>query len=470
MQSRGSTEIFWSSDTGDDEIEDLPLAVAIDLAHALVAGVAESAGIRALFIKGPVANHHGIRRHRVSSDVDVLVLPGDVEALRDALLERGWAVRPESFAHREFVTHSLTLLHPAWPCDIDIHRSFPGFLESDEVAFDALWRSRTEIEIASRKIAGTDLPASIVIAALHALRAMFLARHSDEFDEALAVVRSHIDSDGLLAEILLLADATGATTTLGPFLRELGVDTPQRSIHHRKYLEWQRNTRQLNRAAEWITAALSVPLAARPRFILRAIFPGVNDLLIDHPATPRTLKGVTRTWLSRLLHAIRALPTAIGDVRAERIALRGSHRRVGPAGDATRPTPSEAQASAVPVATAAISKGSKAREELLWSFTGGAAERDARVLLMRRAADVAEVERDDGTFLLPIEPVRPSVPLLVTGSGRSVWMLLREARSRDDIVALTAAGYGVTTLQVEADVSEFLARLIDARVVEVAVQ
>ncbi|MWV50415.1 PqqD family peptide modification chaperone [Rathayibacter sp. VKM Ac-2803] len=455
----------------DDEIEELPLAVAVDLAHALVAGVAESAGIRALFIKGPIANFHRVRPHRISSDVDVLVHPTDVNVLRDELMKRGWVERPESFAHRSFVTHSLTLLHPDWPCDVDVHRSFPGFLNDDDNVFEELWRRRIEVEIASRPVVGTDFSSSVVIAALHALRAMYLDRHAQEFDQALTAVRESPQTDVVVEELRQLALDTGATTTLAPFLTEFGLATQQVPVHGRKYLEWQRNTRQLNRAASWISAILEVRLIDRPRFLWRAVFPGVEDLLIDHPATPRTSRGVMKTWFLRLVDACRALPTAVRIVRRER--SRASFEQVVRHADRASAAVSHSggQISEVPVARRVLERAdeSRAPSPPLTRAERSAPLTDADdIRPLRRAAGVAAVDRGESTFLLPVRSTVPGLPLLVAGSGRAVWDLLETPRSLESVVFSAAADYGVSPSDIRGDVSRFVTQLLEAHVLEVA--
>ena len=51
---------------------ELHIAEGSQLAHAIVAHALSSHGIRALFVKGPVATSQGLRSDRISNDVDVL--------------------------------------------------------------------------------------------------------------------------------------------------------------------------------------------------------------------------------------------------------------------------------------------------------------------------------------------------------------------------------------------------------------
>ncbi len=81
-----------AGDTGSP-IAELSLATAVELGHAWLQAVADRAGIRALFIKGPALHRHGLRPHRTSGDIDVLVDPTAFDALCDAVIGAGWRGR-----------------------------------------------------------------------------------------------------------------------------------------------------------------------------------------------------------------------------------------------------------------------------------------------------------------------------------------------------------------------------------------
>lgn len=455
----------------DGSIEVLPLSVAIDLAHALVKSASDAVGVRALFIKGPIANFHGVRRHRIPSDVDVLVHPDDLGALKAEMIRRGWVQRPESFAHRSFVTHSITLLHDEWPCDVDIHRSFPGFLLDEAAAFEVLWRRREQIELASTPVSGSDLTSSVIIAALHALRAMYLTRHADEFSQALAAVRAQPDVSALISDILSLAEEIGATAPLTPFLEELGVAVPAPESDDPKLLEWQRNTRQLNRAASWLVAILEVRTRDRARYIWRAIFPSVEDLIIDHPSTPKNLRGLSATWILRLLHAMKALPTAVHVVWTER-------RRAADTG-----TSAVAAGSRRPMRNSENQQGVQGESLPNPYQLGGAADEDASehrthdhaaptacgsATTLRRADQIAEVRSGGAAYLIATTATGARAPLIVTGSGLAIWGLLEEAMAPSAVVSRTAESYGLEPSLIEAQVADFLQALLEARLLNIA--
>ena len=153
------------------------MSEAVPLAHALVARLAELEGVRILFIKGPTAVALGARPPRPSTDVDVLCEPGGLEKLGPALERCGWRRRvPKSSVHelehasKYLFEHSVHYIHDEWPCDLDIHFNFPGFLAPDDVVFEELWRRHTTVEVANWPVPCADLLGQAAIVALHALR------------------------------------------------------------------------------------------------------------------------------------------------------------------------------------------------------------------------------------------------------------------------------------------------------------
>lgn len=120
----------------------LHTAEAIELGHAWLQDIARSRDVRVLFIKGPVLHWYGLRPGRQSADIDILVEPERFDVMMSALQTAGWAERPGDPPLPGVTTHSRTLIHAEWPCDIDLHFRFPGFLAPPSHAFDALWETR----------------------------------------------------------------------------------------------------------------------------------------------------------------------------------------------------------------------------------------------------------------------------------------------------------------------------------------
>src|SRR4051812_48241607 len=130
----------------------LELAEAVPLLHGVVDEVARRHGIRILFIKGPILGQQGLRNAHASIDVDVLVDPRRVGELSHSLQELGWAVRVPNTSAGVLALHSATYAHPLWPCEIDVHERFPGFLASPQATFDALWGYGTVATVARRAV------------------------------------------------------------------------------------------------------------------------------------------------------------------------------------------------------------------------------------------------------------------------------------------------------------------------------
>lgn len=245
----------------------LRTAEAVDLAHALVAEVAASLDIRVMFIKGPSLAWWGLRPPRTSADADALVEPARQPELVAALQRLGWHERTASVpvAARR---HSVTLVHPLWPCDLDLHSFYPGIFVEDEVAFDVMWASRARMAIAGVEVDVPSRAASTCILALHALRAPASARTARELPALVTTVRDDFTPDELVA-LQELAAALRCREPLAPFLRGLGVAAPHELTDH------ERRSWQLRSTADptttWIMMLSSVPWWSRPRLLWTAL-------------------------------------------------------------------------------------------------------------------------------------------------------------------------------------------------------
>nr|WP_246414283.1 nucleotidyltransferase family protein [Microbacterium thalassium] len=162
--------------------------------------MASNHAIRALIIKGPTLHHHGLRAPRESTDVDVLVEPPRVEQLAHALLQVGWTPRRSRHPRQADAPHSLTFVHPQWPCDIDLHAFFPGILATPTEAFELLWQSHEQLAIANVACDIPDATASSVI----------LIANRERTRSTTADIPSRPESSGMSSGVRDLADALGA--------------------------------------------------------------------------------------------------------------------------------------------------------------------------------------------------------------------------------------------------------------------
>ncbi|NQX14718.1 nucleotidyltransferase family protein [Rathayibacter sp. VKM Ac-2857] len=403
---------------------DLPLDAAVGLVHALVDDLARGAGIRALFIKGPIADAHRIRRPHPSSDADVLVDPSDADRLLALLAERGWSVRPGSAAHRALVTHSVTLLHPSWPCDIDVHTSWPGFFVGPQRAFEVLWRTRCEIEVAGVPVRASGVDAAVLVSALHSLRALYQQRSAEELDELVAAVAARGREEAVAA----LAAELCCLEPIAPFLARIGVDAALPARPSREYALWRLRTRRLSRTGDWLLALAEAPtLASRLGLLRRAMLPAGRDLAIDHPLAPRTASSRLRLRVRRLAAAAAALPPAVRDLAAVR-------RAAWPVAGASAP-PSVAPEEAPPSSDAADAPRSAP------AASPGAEDRSTSPRRPPARPAVATVAMRQGLYLLPLGAPVGAQPVVLQASARLLWERFAECgcRSRAEAAATVRA-------------------------------
>ncbi len=292
----------------------LPLPDAVPLAHALASRVAERDGCKALFIKGHVAEAYELRRHRVSSDVDVWLSPDDFECYLDALHSLGWTERQLRPAPRILALHSTTMIHESWPCDIDVHRAFPGMLAEPQDAFDHLWRHRSQVEVAGTMIPACDRMGTAVVTALHALRDMHVERNRVEFDYLTKVLRESVGSTDS-ARLVEIASAVGAAQTLEPLFRALRIeapDPPSDPVYLHRWHDWEWRRKNNNPTSRWLREAVRRPYRNVPARLWRAvILPG--DLFRQlYPEVGPRRRDMWAARGRRIGRGLSALPGVVG--------------------------------------------------------------------------------------------------------------------------------------------------------------
>lgn len=287
----------------------LATAEAVDLAHALVAFVGETNEIRVLGIKGPSFAFHQLRPPRVSADADVLVEPDGFDELLQLLSERGWMERTKTLASEMFVTHSVTLVHPDWPCDIDLHRNYPGFLIADDVAFEAAWASRIEIQVARISCKFSGFAASAVVMALHSLRISEEPRHRSELRDL--VERAENFTPTQRGEVSDFAESVGAIATLGPTLQLIGEAriAPAWELSASQLRDWQRRGAGAFGASSWAHAIAMEPWRNKHVLMLRALWPSESDIHTDRPDLGNERSTVLAYRLQRIGRGLIRLPS-----------------------------------------------------------------------------------------------------------------------------------------------------------------
>lgn len=298
----------------------VPMKQAVNLAHALCQAIADAAGVRVLFLKGPVAAAQGLRpSSHVSSDVDVLCLPGDRAAMESGLRARGWRLRPVSTAAREFTTHSITFIHDTWPCDIDLHTAFPGLLATPETSFEALWSRREEHRLAGVTALTPDRVAQFLILLLHGLRSPDLARNSIEIARARSMYRNDLTSTER-SELLDLVARTEAAEPTEEFFRSVGEQVTVPPKPSPGYVLWKLKTAP-SRTESWLMYALALRGRRRLRVLFRAVVPTAADMYADHPESANGRRELIAAHLHRLLRAARLTPRAMATVLRARHSL-----------------------------------------------------------------------------------------------------------------------------------------------------
>lgn len=296
----------------------LELAEAVELASAWVASTARANGIRLLTIKGNALARQGLRKQRIPGDVDVLVAPEDFARLCAAIARAGWKARPQTLVGEAWSQHSTSFMMQGWPCDIDVHRYYPGLLTERGRAFDALWTAREAMCFAGQPVDVPSRAGNAILLALHSLRdGLSNPRHREELTGLLNVDFPEDER----AELVRLARDTGALGSLSDILPALGVapEAMPDVADSTELLEWRsRVAANSSGAYFWLVTLKRAPWRRKPSVLFRALWPTRRDLLIAHPEMPDTLIGRTRVRIARLPGGLGGLPTSIRALRRQR--------------------------------------------------------------------------------------------------------------------------------------------------------
>ncbi len=288
----------------------LALPEAVPLAHALVARVARDSDVRVLFIKGPAAVVQGLRSPRMSVDVDALVDPARLRVLREGLALLGW-VDENPYSTPTAATYSRTHRHPSWPCEVDLHTTFPGLYAPEQDVFDRLWSRRGSTEIAGRTLPCPDRGAHSLVLALNCLRDPHSLAKVEQLDDLVTRVSGSFGPTDL-RDLGELARELGASDTAAPFLDALGApnpglgSTPPGDLH-----AWRLRTQPAWRVATWVEGFGQQPLRSRPRYLWNALFLSEGEFRHANPSLGRDRRSLLRARVRRVRRGVRALPAAV---------------------------------------------------------------------------------------------------------------------------------------------------------------
>jgi hypothetical protein len=300
----------------------LTLRESVPLVHALVAQIGQGAGVRILFIKGPVLARQNLRgANHTSVDVDVLVSPDQFEHLCRALATAGWRNQQVLETPTILPLHAATYRHDSWECAVDVHQLFPGFLAVPQTVFDALWQSRTSVVVAGRELPTCSTPGNAAVAALHYLRDSTDPHRARQLDELVGLVRGGFSPESLTT-LSLLAVETGAADTLRPFLERVGAPLPTAGLSPTDaWSDWRLRSETADLTSlRWLLALCRGPVRRRPRLLWHALFLSGAELRATSSLMKVGRLPVAIARVSRLRRGLRALPAAVSALRRARSA------------------------------------------------------------------------------------------------------------------------------------------------------
>lgn len=266
----------------------------VELAYLLVARVARDYGIRVLAVKGPMAAEYGLRLPRSVADADILVEPEGFDRLHSLMIERGWHPRSGREAPRFLDWHSRTLIHDSWPCDIDMHRYFPGFFAEAAEIFDVLWASRRVRGGNHGQMLMPSRAGMAAIVALHAARSPSAVRSRQESASVTEALRDGF-SDDERDEFRAIVRAGRAQWVLRAVIADAGLGALEDdALAHEKTL-WQRNQldSEEKSAALWLEQLRSAPPSRAVRVLLEAIWVPRKDIPRNDESQ---LPSVAESW------------------------------------------------------------------------------------------------------------------------------------------------------------------------------
>lgn len=244
----------------------LSVGVAVELAHALIQRQCDELGLRLLFLSGPAAQHQGLRKRHLSSDVDALLPPEDARQLESSLAAAGWFPRPfgmEGVA----LKHPLTLIHDQWPIDIDVHHLIPGAAAPPDAVFDLLWARREHTDLAHWRVNVPGRTDHALVLILNILR----SSPETETDPRLAYTGQALTDDEMqsldrrITEFDCGPHVTPLVRRYGRGLIHLDTREPDRTWLLHQHLDQP--------ALLWMDGVARAPRTPKPMLLLSAVLP-----------------------------------------------------------------------------------------------------------------------------------------------------------------------------------------------------
>jgi hypothetical protein len=252
--------------------------------------------------------------------VDVLADRAGFVALCSGLVASGWQRRNAGSGLRHAADlafeHSAHFIHPEWPCDLDVHFSFPGFLAEETDVFEALWATRTTVEVAGRAVPSPSVQGQALVVVLHALR----DPDKTSSQQDLAHVRAAASTwpPEALEHLVGLAVATGATGSAGQFLHSVGVDVPPDDPRLAARLaEWRARQQGFGRSTMWLVELRRAPWEDKATTLRHAVLPPREHLVSSYLAADLSRRQLLGLHVRRWGRGLVSMPRALG--RAARL-------------------------------------------------------------------------------------------------------------------------------------------------------
>lgn len=279
----------------------LHLDHAVPLVYAWCAERARSSGIRALAIKGPFLAQLGLRPPKISGDVDVLVHPDDLPGFLPVLAVEGWSPLADDTVEYPTEMHSITLVHEYWPCSLDLHRFWQGYLAEPGAVFDELWAGSVELSVAGSMTVRT--PGFVDSALMYVLNELRSAPRP-LLPHIVAATAERLRAelgDRAGAELFARAKRLGAEYSADILLAELGVELAPPETPSERLIEWRLWTLgEASHTARWMHHLSTSPWYRKPIVLLRALAVTPSQLRAFRPDMQPGIRSYVSVWWARL--------------------------------------------------------------------------------------------------------------------------------------------------------------------------
>ncbi|MEU5781751.1 nucleotidyltransferase family protein [Micromonospora lupini] len=305
----------------------LPQAVrclSLDTAAVTLSAALAERGVDTVLLKGAgLARRLGQERHRVYTDVDLLVAPASFDRAQAALADLGCrSALPEGRPdHRTHWYERPWLLPGPLPLTVDLHRGFHGVGDPD-----ALWAllsaSAERIALAGRTLAVPDEAGAALLVALHAAAPGLSDRPRADLSRAVEVFPA--ETWRAAAD---LAERTGAVASFALGLRLTPAGAALAATlalpGHRSAALWLRAHRASPGAVALAQLAELPTLRGRLRHLGPRLFPTPASMRYASSLARRGRAGLLVAHLTRLARNAVRLPGTLAEVREARRRNRG---------------------------------------------------------------------------------------------------------------------------------------------------